>query len=268
MEKKLDRLKIGDKFFNSRLMLGTGKYKTTDDAIKSIESSECEIVTVAIRRLPTNLKHDTTNFLGNLDWNKLWLLPNTAGSQTAEEAIRMAFLGHELACQLGQEDNFFVKLEVISDPKYLLPDPLGTLKAAEFLVKKGFTVLPYINADPMLALHLEDLGCATVMPLGSPIGSGQGITNSTNIKIIIENSNIPVIIDAGIGTPSEATLAMEMGADGVLLNTAVAQSKNPAQMAYAMNLGVQAGREGYLAGRMIKKNYATASSPLDQISRL
>ena len=268
MEKKLDRLKIGDKFFNSRLMLGTGKYKTTDDAIKSIENSECEIITVAIRRLPTNLRYDTTNFLGNLDWNKLWLLPNTAGSQTAEEAIRMAFLGHELACQLGQEDNFFVKLEVISDPKYLLPDPLGTLKAAEFLVKKGFTVLPYINADPMLALHLEDLGCATVMPLGSPIGSGQGITNSTNIKIIIENSTIPVIIDAGIGTPSEATLAMEMGADGVLLNTAVAQSKNPAQMAYAMNLGVQAGREGYLAGRMIKKNYATASSPLDQISRL
>jgi thiazole synthase len=180
----------------------------------------------------------------------------------------MAFLGHELACQLGQKDNFFVKLEVISDPKYLLPDPLGTLKAAEFLIKKGFTVLPYINADPMLALHLEDLGCATVMPLGSPIGSGQGINNLTNIKIIIENSNIPVIIDAGIGTPSEATLAMELGADGVLLNTAVAQSKNPSQMAYAMNLGVQAGRLGYLAGRMDKKNYATPSSPLDQISKL
>ena len=268
MEKNFDKLKIGDKFFNSRLMLGTGKYKTTNDAIQSIESSKCEIITVAIRRLPTNLKHDTTSFLDNLDWEKLWLLPNTAGSQTAEEAIRMAFLGHELACQLGQEDNFFVKLEVISDPKYLLPDPLGTLKAAEFLVKKGFTVLPYINADPMLALHLEDLGCATVMPLGSPIGSGQGINNLTNIKIIIENSNIPVIVDAGIGTPSEATLAMELGADGILLNTAVAQSKNPQQMAYAMNLGVKAGRLGYLAGRMDKKNYATASSPLDQISKL
>jgi thiazole synthase len=268
MEKNFDKLKIGDKFFNSRLMLGTGKYKTTNDAIQSIESSECEIITVAIRRLPTNLNNDTTNFLGNLDWQKLWLLPNTAGSQTAEEAIRMAFLGHELACQLGQKDNFFVKLEVISDPKYLLPDPLGTLKAAEFLIKKGFTVLPYINADPMLALHLEDLGCATVMPLGSPIGSGQGINNLTNIKIIIENSNIPVIIDAGIGTPSEATAAMELGADGVLLNTAVAQSKNPSQMAYAMNLGVKAGRLGYLAGRMNKKNYATASSPLDQISKL
>ena len=267
MKESFDRLKIGNKFFDSRLMLGTGKYKTTDDAIQSIKSSQCEIVTVAIRRLPTNLKDDTSSFLGKLDWNKLWLLPNTAGSQTAEEAIRMAFLGHELACQLGQEDNFFVKLEVISDPKYLLPDPLGTLKAAEFLIKKGFTVLPYINADPMLALHLEDLGCATVMPLGSPIGSGQGINNLTNIKIIIENSNIPVIVDAGIGTPSEATLAMELGADGVLLNTAVAQSKNPAQMASAMNLGVQAGRLAYLAGRMDKKNYAIASSPLDQISK-
>ncbi len=268
MNKNFDNLQIGDKFFNSRLMLGTGKYKTAEDAITSIDSSECEIVTVAIRRLPTNLKNDTTSFLNNLDWNKLWLLPNTAGSQTAEEAIRMAFLGHELACQIGQEDNFFVKLEVISDPKYLLPDPIGTLKAAEFLVKKGFTVLPYINADPMLALHLEDLGCATVMPLASPIGSGQGLNNLSNIKIIIENANIPVIIDAGIGTPSEAAASMEVGADGILLNTAVAQSKNPAQMAYAMNLGVKSGRLAYLAGRMEKKYYANASSPLNYISKL
>ena len=179
----------------------------------------------------------------------------------------MAFLGHELACQIGQPDNFFVKLEVISDPKYLLPDPIGTLKAAEFLIKKGFTVLPYINADPMLALHLEDLGCATVMPLGSPIGSGQGLNNLTNLKIIIENANIPVIIDAGIGKPSEATLAMELGADAVLLNTAIAQSKNPGQMAYAMNLGIKAGRSGFLAGCMQKKEYATASSPIVQISK-
>lgn len=267
MKENFDKLKIGNKVFDSRLMLGTGKYKTTNDAIQSIKNSESQIVTVAIRRLPINLNNDTTNFLSNLDWNKLWLLPNTAGSQTAEEAIRMAFLGHELACQLGQEDNFFVKLEVISDPKYLLPDPLGTLKAAEFLIKKGFTVLPYINADPMLALHLEDLGCATVMPLGSPIGSGQGINNLTNIKIIIENSNVPVIVDAGIGTPSEAALAMELGADGVLLNTAVAQSANPSQMALAMNLAVKAGRLAHLAGRMTKKNYAIASSPLDQISK-
>lgn len=268
MKKNIDKLKIGNKFFNSRLMLGTGKYKTTKDAIESIKTSECEIVTVAVRRLPTNLKNDTTSFLNHLNWNKLWLLPNTAGSQTADEAIRMAFLGHELACQLGQNNNFFVKLEVISDPKYLLPDPIGTLKAAEFLIKKGFTVLPYINADPILALHLEDLGCATVMPLGSPIGSGQGLNNLANIKIIIENAQIPVIIDAGIGTPSESTTAMELGADGILLNTAVAQSKNPSQMAYAMNLSVKAGRLAYLAGRMEKKYYATSSSPLTQISKL
>ena len=268
MKKKLDKLKIGDKFFESRLMLGTGKYRNIDHTISSIEKSECEILTVAIRRLPINLKDDNASFLKKLNWHKLWLLPNTAGSQTAEEAIRMAFLGHELACQVGQLDNFFVKLEVISDPKYLLPDPIGTLKAAEFLVKKGFTVLPYINADPMLALHLEDLGCATVMPLGSPIGSGQGLNNLANIQIIIENANVPVIIDAGIGTPSEAAQAMEFGAAGVLLNTAVAQSQNPAQMATAMKLGVQAGRLSYLAGRMDKKYYANPSSPFINISRL
>lgn len=268
MEKSLDQLKIGEKYFNSRLMLGTGKYRTTKDAIDSIQKSECEIVTVAVRRLPVDLKNDNTNFLNQLNWKKLWLLPNTAGSQTSEEAIRMAFLGHELACLLGQEDNFFVKLEVISDPKYLLPDPIGTLKAAEFLIKRGFTVLPYINADPMLALHLEDLGCATVMPLGSPIGSGQGLTNINNLKIIIENANVPVVIDAGIGLPSEATQALELGADAVLLNTAVAQSKNPAQMALAMKLGVEAGRFGYLAGRMEKKYYASPSSPLEQMSKL
>ena len=268
MIENMDKLQIGNRYFNSRLMLGTGKYRKSTDAVNSINASDCEIVTVAIRRLPTNLENDNTNFLKQLNWEKLWLLPNTAGSQTAEEAIRMAFLGHELACQLGQEENFFVKLEVISDPKYLLPDPVGTLKAAEFLVKKGFTVLPYINADPMLALHLEDLGCATVMPLGSPIGSGQGLNNLANIKIIIENANIPVVVDAGIGTPSEATLALELGADAVLLNTAVAQAKNPEQMAKAMKLGVQAGRLGYLAGRMEKKYYASPSSPQTNMSKL
>ena len=268
MIKESDILKIGDKTFTSRLMVGTGKYKTAKDAIQSIEKSQCEMVTVAIRRLPLKLKKDTTSFLNSLDWRNLWLLPNTAGSQTAEEAIRIAFLGHELACRLGQENNFFVKLEVISDPKYLLPDPLGTLKAAEFLIKKGFTVLPYINADPILALHLEDLGCATVMPLGSPIGSGQGLKNLSNIQIIIENSNIPVIVDAGIGTASDATQAMELGADGVLLNTAIAQSKNPQQMATAMNLSVKAGRLAYLAGRMEKKQYASPSSPSNFITKI
>ena len=261
MKNSLDLLKIGDKSFTSRLMLGTGKYKTSKDALNSIKTSNCDIVTVAIRRLPTNLKNDSSNFLNKLDWSKLWLLPNTAGSQTAEEAIRMAFLGHELACQVGQATNFFVKLEVISDPKYLLPDPVGTIKAAKFLVKKGFTVLPYINADPMLALHLEDLGCATVMPLASPIGSGQGLNNLENIRIIVENSTIPVIVDAGIGTASEATAAMEIGVDGILLNTAVAQSENPAQMATAMKLATEAGRLAFLSGRMKKKYYASASSP-------
>ena len=261
-----EKLKIGNKSFSSRLMLGTGKYRTIETAKSSIETSNCEIVTVAIRRLPTKLDNDSNSFLNSLNWKNLWLLPNTAGSQTAEEAIRMAFLGHELACQIGQEDNFFVKLEVISDPKYLLPDPVGTLKAAEFLVKKGFTVLPYINADPMLALHLEDLGCATVMPLGSPIGSGQGLNNISNIKIIIENSAIPVIIDAGIGTPSEAAMAMELGVDGVLLNTAVSQSKNPEKMAHAMQLAVQAGRLAYCAGPMKKKLYESSSSPINLLS--
>ena len=259
----MDQLKIGNKFFNSRLMLGTGKYKTINDTVNSITESHCDIVTVAVRKLPTNLNNDNISFFNKLNWDKLWLLPNTAGSQTAEEAIKMAFLGHELACQLGQPDNFFVKLEIISDPKYLLPDPIGTLKAAEFLVKKGFTVLPYINADPMLALHLEDIGCATVMPLGSPIGSGQGINNLANIRIIIENSNIPVIIDAGIGKPSEACLAMELGADGVLLNTAVAQSQIPERMALAMKKSVEAGRLAYLAGPMSKKDYASPSSPIN-----
>ena len=263
-----DNLEIGDKSFKSRLMLGTGKYKKVEDAIKSIQNSNCEILTVAIRRLPNNLKNDSINFLNELNWQKLWLLPNTAGSQTAEEAIRMAFLGHELACKIGQDSNFFVKLEVISDPKYLLPDPIGTLKAAEFLIKRGFVVLPYINADPMLALHLEDLGCAAVMPLGSPIGSGQGLNNLANIKIIVENANIPVIVDAGIGTASEANHAMELGVDAVLINTAIAQSKNPPQMAKAMKLGVQSGRLAYLAGRMNKKYYANPSSPLGQISKL
>ena len=268
MIKISDKLIIDNKAFNSRLMLGTGKYRTAKDAIDSIEQSECEIITVAVRRLPINLKNDHSVFLESLNWDKLWLLPNTAGSQTSEEAIRMAFLGHELACKIGQIDNFFVKLEVISDPKYLLPDPIGTLKAAEFLVKKGFTVLPYINADPMLALHLEDIGCATVMPLGSPIGSGQGLNNLANLKIIIENANIPVIVDAGIGKPSEATMAMELGVDAVLLNTAIAQSSNPEKMAQSMKLAVQSGRLGYLAGCMDKKQYAIPSSPQTYISKL
>jgi thiazole synthase len=190
------------------------------------------------------------------------MLPNTAGCQTAEDAIRVARLGREMAKLLGQEDNNFVKLEVIPDPKYLLPDPIGTLQAAEILVNEGFAVLPYINADPLLAKRLEDVGCVTVMPLGSPIGSGQGLKNAANIQIIIENATVPVVVDAGIGTPSEAAQAMEMGADALLINTAIAQAQNPVAMARAMNLATQAGRLAHLAGRIPIKAYASASSPI------
>lgn len=256
-----DKLTIQNKQFNSRLMLGTGKYKTLFDTQESIEASKTEIVTVAIRRLNSDQFSSKSNLITLLNWRKLWLLPNTAGAKTAEEAIRLACLGRELTKRIGQEENNFVKLEVISDPKYLLPDPIGTIKAAKFLIQKGFCVLPYISPDPMLAKHLEDLGCATVMPLGSPIGSGQGIQNILNLKIIIENSNIPVIIDAGLGSASEAALAMELGADAVLVNTAIAHSQVPKQMAIAMQLGVEAGRFSYLAGRIPPTKYAIASSP-------
>ena len=263
-----DTLRIHGKTFYSRLILGTGKYQTLLDTQQSIQSSECEMVTVAIRRLNfTNLSQNS-NLITSLDWSKLWLLPNTAGAKTAEEAIRLACLGRELTKRIGQTENNFVKLEVISDPKYLLPDPIGTIKAAEFLIKKGFSVLPYISSDPMLAKHLEDIGCATVMPLGSPIGSGQGINNIENLQIIIENSTIPVIIDAGIGTASEAALAMELGADAVLVNTAIAGSKKPNQMAKAMSLGVRAGRLSFLSGRIEPTKFATSSSPAQGTSFL
>lgn len=258
-----DSFKIHGKEFKSRLILGTGKYKSLEDTQESIQTSHCEMVTVAIRRLDLNALSQKANLMTSLDWTKLWLLPNTAGAKTAEEAIKLACLGRELTKRIGQVDNHFVKLEVISDPKYLLPDPMGTLKAAEFLIKKGFSVLPYINSDPMLAKHLEDLGCATVMPLASPIGSGQGIQSMLNLQIIIENSKIPVIIDAGIGSASEASLAMELGADAVLVNTAIAGSLFPKQMAKAMCLGVEAGRLSYTAGRIIPKKFATSSSPFE-----
>jgi thiazole synthase len=254
-------LTIAGRSFGSRLMTGTGKYRNFDEMRQSITASGCEIVTVAVRRVQTNAPgHE--GLAEALDWAKIWMLPNTAGCQTAEDAVRVARLGREMAKLLGQEDNNFVKLEVIPDPKYLLPDPLGTLQAAEQLVKEGFAVLPYINADPLLAKHLEAAGCVTVMPLGSPIGSGQGIRNADNIRIIIENTKIPVVVDAGIGTPSEAAQAMEMGADALLINTAIAQAQNPAAMARAMGMAAEAGRLAYLAGRIPVKTYASASSPL------
>lgn len=258
---KEDLLIIGKKEFSSRLMLGTGKYTSLETTQQSLEASGCEIVTVAIRRFNNQEISKKMNLFRAINWTNLWLLPNTAGAKTAEEAIRLAYLGRELSKRIGQEDNNFVKLEVISDPKYLLPDPLGTLKAAEFLIKKGFSVLPYISPDPMLAKHLEDLGCVTVMPLGSPIGSGQGIQNRSNIQIIIENSKVPVIIDAGLGSASDAASAMELGADGVLINTAIAQAQNPRQMAKAMRLAVEAGRHSFLAGRIEPTKFAMSSSP-------
>ncbi len=260
-----DTLRIGRKIFKSNLMIGTGKYQSSQIMVDSLESSKSEIVTVAIRRIKNMDKN--SNLLQQIDWSRYWMLPNTAGCKTSEEAIRIALLGRELAKLSGQEDNNFIKLEVIPDCKYLLPDPLETLKAAEILVKKDFTVLPYINADPILAKRLEEIGCATVMPLGSPIGSGQGLLNSSNISIIIENSNIPVIIDAGIGVPSEACQAMEMGADGVLINSAIALANNPVKMAQAMALGVNAGRMSFLAGRIEKAMYANPSSPEVNISK-
>ena len=258
---KNDKLSIAGRTFNSRLMTGTGKYPSIEAMQKSVVASGCEIVTVAVRRVQTKAPgHE--GLAEALDWNKIWMLPNTAGCQTAEEAVRVARLGREMAKLLGQEDNNFVKLEVIPDAKYLLPDPIGTLEAAEQLVKEGFAVLPYINADPLLAKRLEEVGCATVMPLGSPIGSGQGIKNAANIGIIIEQAKVPVVVDAGIGTPSEAAYAMELGADALLINSAIALAKNPPAMARAMGLAAQAGRLAYLAGRIPVKQYASASSPL------
>jgi thiazole synthase len=254
-------LVIAGRTFRSRLMTGTGKYRSIEQMQTCIAASDCEIVTVAVRRVQTQAPgHE--GLAEAIDWSKIWMLPNTAGCQTADDAIRVARLGREMAKLLGQEDNNFVKLEVIPDLKYLLPDPIETLRAAEQLVKEGFAVLPYINADPLLAKHLEEAGCATVMPLGSPIGSGQGLKNAANIQIIVENANIPVVVDAGIGTPSEAAQAMELGASAVLINTAIAQAQNPAAMARAMALGTVAGRLGYLGGRIPVKAFASASSPL------
>ena len=256
-----DELTIAGRSFRSRLMTGTGKYSDFDVMRKSIAASGSAIVTVAVRRVQTSAPgHE--GLAEALDWSTLWMLPNTAGCKTAEEAIRVARLGREMAKLLGQEDNNFVKLEVIPDTKYLLPDPIGTLEAAEQLVKEGFAVLPYINADPLLAKRLEEVGCATVMPLGSPIGSGQGIRNRANIQIIIENSGVPVVVDAGIGTPSEAAEAMEIGADALLINTAIAKATNPIAMGKAMGMATEAGRLAYQAGRIPVQGQASASSPL------
>jgi len=254
-------LTIAGRRFSSRLMTGSGKYRDFETMRQSIAASGCEIVTVAVRRVQDQAAGHV-GLAEAIDWRQVWMLPNTAGCKTAEEAVRVARLGRELAKLLGQEDNNFVKLEVIPDAKYLLPDPIGTLAAAEQLVREGFAVLPYINADPELARRLEEVGCATVMPLGSPIGSGQGLKNAANIRIIVEQAKIPVVVDAGIGTPSEAAAAMELGADALLINSAIALAQNPVQMATAMRLATEAGYLARQAGRIPIKEYASASSPL------
>lgn len=251
---------IAGKEFRSRLMLGTGKYRTAEEMNAAFEASGAEIITVALRRLDLGDTSKKT-LLDEIDWSRYTILPNTAGCRTADEAVRTA----QLARAMGLSN--WVKLEVIPESKYLLPDPISTLEAAKRLVDEGFVVLPYINDDPVLARRLEEVGCATVMPLAAPIGSGQGIVNFEQIKIIIEQAGVPVVVDAGIGAPSDAALAMEIGASACLINTAVALAEDPAGMAAAMRMGVEAGRKAYLSGRIPRKAYASASSPLEGVVR-
>ena len=255
-----DPLIIAGKEFRSRLIVGTGKYRTMEEMREAIDASGAEMVTVAIRRLSLD-KPDEPNLMDYLDWDRYTILPNTAGCKTAEEALFTARLARELT---GSD---WVKLEVIPDPEYLLPDPIATLDAAEILIREGFVVLPYIHADPVLARRLEEAGCATVMPLGSPIGSGRGIFTLEEIQIIIQNAHVPVVIDAGLGAPSDASLALEVGADAVLVNTAIAQAQDPVGMAQAFRLGVEAGRAAYQAGRIARKELAQASSPVEGVAR-
>ena len=253
-------LVIAGVVLRSRLFLGTGKYPTDESMVAALEASGCELVTVALRRLDLDDPKKKT-ILDVIDWQRYRILPNTAGCRTAEEAIRIA----RLARSMGLSD--WVKLEVIPDPRYLLPDPEETLKAARVLVGEGFKVLPYINADPVLAKKLEEIGTVTVMPLGSPIGSGQGLQTLEQVRIIIEEARIPVVVDAGIGAPSDAALAMELGADAVLVNSAIALARDPALMAEAIRGGVESGRKAYMAGRIPTRGEASPSSPTEGISR-
>ena len=240
-----DLLEIGGKSFRSRLILGTGKFRSVEEMTAAHTASGCEIITI----------------LDDIDWTRYQILPNTAGARTAEEAVRTA----RLARAMGLSD--WIKVEVIPDPKYLLPDPVGTLEACRTLVDEGFVVLPYINADPVLALRLQEIGTATVMPLASPIGSGQGMKAFDAIRIIVEQAKVPVVVDAGLGVPSDAAISMELGASACLINTAIARAENPALMAEAMRLGLEAGRKAYLAGRMPILPYASASSPMEGVVR-
>ncbi len=251
---KKDLLKIADRKFSSRLLLGTGKFSSPQTMQQAIKASGAQIITVALRRV--DLKNPADHILGYIDPKKHLVMPNTSGARTAEEAVRLARIARAFGLPA------WIKLEITPDPRYLLPDPVETLRAAEILVKERFTVLPYINADPVLAKRLEDAGCATVMPLGSPIGSAQGIRTRANLEIIIEQSQVPVIVDAGLGSPSHAAEAMEMGAAAVLVNTAIAAAEDPVAMAAAFKLATEAGRQAYRAGLIAAERQARASSPV------
>jgi len=258
-------LRIGTHTLSSRLIVGTGRYETLEVMRDALAASGSQCVTVAVRR-ERLYDPDGKNILDYIDWERFTLLPNTAGCYQAEDAVRVARLGREILRALGNPGADWVKLEVLGDTKTLLPDPIATLDACRRLVDDGFQVLCYTSDDPIIARRLKDAGAASVMPAGSPIGSGQGILNPNQLRIILEDlkdgdPNYPVIIDAGVGTASDVAIAMELGADGVLLNTAIAHARNPIRMARAMDLAVRAGRDAYLAGRMPKRLYAAASSP-------
>jgi thiazole synthase len=251
------KLYIADREFGSRLIMGTGKFASGEAMAAALAASGTEMVTVALRRADLSGAGDKfANILSFVDTKKYLLLPNTSGARTAEEACRLARLGREAT------GSSWLKLEIHPDPRYLLPDPVETLRAAEILVREGFTVLPYINADPVLAKRLEDIGCATVMPLGSPIGSARGIETRASIEIIIEQATVPVVVDAGLGAPSHAAQAMEMGADAVLVNTAVAVARDPVRMAVSFKMAVEAGRAAFEIGLAPKRSEAAATSPL------
>jgi len=249
-------LKIADRTFQSRLFVGTGKYATFELMQQALEASGCQVVTVAVRR-ERLMDKQNRNILDFIDRDRYTILPNTAGCFCAEDACRVARLARELL------DVDWVKLECLADPQTLLPDPTETLQATQTLVAEGFKVLVYTNDDPVMALKLQDAGATSVMPAAAPIGSGQGVLNANNIRIILERASVPIIVDAGVGTASDVTVAMELGADGVLLNTGIAGAKDPVQMAAAMNHAIAAGRLAYLSGRIPRKLYATASSPTE-----
>ena len=253
-----DTFTVAGRTFSSRLLVGTGKYKDMDETQAAIEASGAEIVTIAVRRTNMGQNSDEPNILEVLPPDRYTILPNTAGCYDQKTAVRTCKLARELL-----DGHKLVKLEVLGDEKTLFPDVMATMRAAEELVKDGFDVMVYTNDDPIIARQLEEIGCAAVMPLAAPIGSGLGIRNPLNIRTIVENANVPILVDAGVGTASDAAMAMELGCDGVLMNTAIAAAKDPVLMASAMRKGIEAGREAYLAGRMTAKRFASASSPVD-----